>query len=344
MTKKFNKKEYIFKITKHKKNISIKARLKAPTKKPKQERPQSENKPNKLYYNQILDNAFNDYSSEILLDLIQKETQIINRTIITKEILSLYDITNDHRKYALKILYKTLSEHNILIECYFKTVIIFDKFLINFAKNPENLEKCKNFFKKKGEKKEISIIKLMIFIFCCFYISNQIYNIKSFSLKHILNMNISNENDKNDITYEDLIELTDDIIVYINCDIDDVDIYQFIALYLFDLNKRFNVLIGKNNSIKQFNDLVIFFGVKLTQNIELLETLPSLQVLGIVIVCFKLVNENKNQNEEVNIFFQEWIDNLVDLIDGYEPKQLAKIIGWFKYYYIPNVYKYQIEK
>ena len=180
----------------------------------------------------------------------------------------------------------------------------------------------------------------MIFILCCFYIANQIYNVKSFSLKHILNINVSNENDKNETTYEELIELTDNIILYINCDIDDVDIYQFISLFLFDLNKRFKILIGKNNLIEQFRNLVIFFGIKLLQNITLLEILPSIQVLGIVIVCFKLISENNNENEELNVFFQKWIDNIVDLIDGYEPKKLANIIDWVKGYYIQNVCKY----
>ena len=340
MTKKYNRQALIFKISKRKKNISTKTQLKTPIRKIKQEKSQPEIKSNKSYYGKILENTFNDYASQILLDLIQKESKIINRTIITKDILSLYNITNEHRKYALKFLQKIINEHNILTECYFKSVIIFDKFLINFSKNSENLEKCKNFFKAKDEKKDISSTKLLIFILCCFYIANQIYNVKSFSLKHILNINVSNENDKNETTYEELIELTDNIILYINCDIDDVDIYQFISLFLFDLNKRFKILIGKNNLIEQFRNLVIFFGIKLLQNITLLEILPSIQVLGIVIVCFKLISENNNENEELNVFFQKWIDNIVDLIDGYEPKKLANIIDWVKGYYIQNVCKY----
>ena len=342
MTKKFIKKTHIYKIIKHKKNISVKTRLKILNKKSKQEKLQFENISKNLYYNKILDNTFNEYSSQILFDLIQKESEIINRIIITKEILSLYDLTNEHRKYALKFLYKIVNEYNILIECYFKTMLIFDKFLINFSKISENLEKCKNFFKVKDEKKEISIMKLLIYILCCFYIANKIYNIKSFSLKHILNINISGE--KNIIIYEDLIELTDNIITYINCEIDDVDIYQFISLFLFDLNKRFQILIRKNNFIEQFKNLVIFFGIKLSQNIELLKILPSLQVLGIVIVCFKLISENYCQNEELNDFFQKWIDNLIDIIDGYDPKKLANIIDWIRNYYIRNIYKYELEK
>ena len=109
-------------------------------------------KPNVLnYYNNSLYIIFYTYSSDTLNNYLEQEKNKENLVQITEETLSIFAISREQRKYAFKYLYETIKPYNMSQKLYFKTVLIFDSFLINYSRNNTHLT-CSQFFLSKHDK------------------------------------------------------------------------------------------------------------------------------------------------------------------------------------------------
>ena len=167
----------------------------------------------KEYMVKLLNNHYDTYVSDYLKEIFENSTS--NRKFITKEILKKYNITEEIRKFTLNYFYNFINYYKIGFKYYFSSVSIFDNFLVYFSEEESNKEKCENFFKSKVTN-EISITKLILFIFCCFYVSSKFFSTDSISIDQILQF----ENAKNEVTFDDLSNLINDIIIYSGNDID----------------------------------------------------------------------------------------------------------------------------
>ena len=144
---------------------------------------------------------------------MEQEKNKENLVQITEETLSIFAISREQRKYAFKYLYETIKPYNMSQKLYFKTVLIFDSFLINYSRNNTHLT-CSQFFLSKHDKK-ISETKLIMFILCCFYLVNQTLNTQNFELKCLQKWD-----EKDEYTYDELNQLIYTILRGIDCNID----------------------------------------------------------------------------------------------------------------------------
>ena len=229
------------------------------------------------YYSKMIYNDFDTYSSGLFENFQKEESNKENIVQINEEILLKFGLTKDLRKQALKYLADILKKYQIHNKFYFKTLSVFDSFLINFSKNnADDNKSMKDLFISKIDK-TFSTTKLTVFILCCFYIVNQIYNNRNFELKCLVNLN-----DKKEFTYEELNNLVYEIIDVLNCEINILGIYDFINIFIFDLNKRITIITNDNIFLNCFNKNVFDLSMKLEQDISVNDILPSTKALGII--------------------------------------------------------------
>lgn len=270
------------------------------------------------YSNGSLENHLKSYRRDNLCEALDKE---LNRKIITEEILNKYNLTNSHRKYAFKYLYNLTIENEMDIKCFFSALYIFDLFLVNYSENNLNKNNCQNFFKSKVTN-EISKIKLIIFILCCLYNSLKYFTTNTIELNQFL----QDENAKKEYTYENLINLSYDIIEYTYADICDINIYHFSELYLSKLWEKLGDSTNNEKFIKYFKGLVNYFSFRTIYNISLLEIFDSIKALGIIIFCYeKSKSLYKENNQKLDTSFLQWRENLRSLLINYDEKGLEKI-------------------
>ena len=282
------------------------------------------------YYSKTIINTFDTYSSGSFEILLKDESKKENILQINEEILSYFGITKELRKYAFKYLAEILERYEIPIKFYFKTVIIFDSFLINFSKIYKNDKKlCSDFFMSKNDN-NFSSTKLILFTLCCFYIINQIYNNKNFELKCLVNWN-----NKNEMTYDELNDLAYDILEVIDCEINSIGIYDFINIFVFDLNKRIKIISDDNIFINCYNKNVNYLAMKIEQDITLNDILPSMKALGVIMFSIeysKFLTEKYVQNEKINILVENWVKNVQNLLINYNYDDIKRIIQWLNNY------------
>ena len=277
------------------------------------------------YSRKLISNYFEAYSKNIMNEFLVKES-IENKKIINEGILNKYNITKGHRKSALKYLYNFIKYHKINIQCYFSAVSIFDLFLINYSEDENN--DCKIFFNSKATN-IICETKIILFVLCCFYLTAKFYNTKVITINQLLQF----ENAKNEVNYDSLNELIDKIMVYTDVKIDEINIFNYIELYMVDILKRMKELTFNQKFLDNFKKYVIYFSARIVQDIDLLDILQSIQALGIIIFSFeysKFVSEENN--EILDKYLRQWKDNLKNSIINYDVNKLEKIINWLNIY------------
>lgn len=290
-----------------------------------------ENKENIInYYSKSIYNTFEIYSSGVFEQLLKLESNRDNIVRINENILSKFGLTYDYRKYAFKYLAEILEQYKIPIKFYFKTVLVFDSFLVKYSKNKSSDKKlCLSFFKSKYDNK-FSTTKLILFILCCFYIVNQIYNTLNFELKCLVNWN-----NKEEMTYEEINNLIYDIFEVLDCEINILGIYDFLNLFIFDLNKRIKIISNDNIFVKCNNKNVNYLAMKIVQDISLNDIIPSVQALGVIMFSIeysKFLTEKHFQNEKINFLVDNWLKNVKKLIVNYNYEDLKRVIQWLNNY------------
>lgn len=280
-----------------------------------------------FYSEKLTDNHFEIYYNDILTELLLKET-IENKKIINENILNKYNLTKEHRKNAFKYLYNFIKFHKFNIKCYFSTVSTFDLFLINFSEDESNTDKCKIFFNSK-KTNEISLTKLILFELCCFYLTSKYYNIKLICLEDLL----LSEDAKDEVNYDDLINLVDDIMIYTDSDICNKNIDSYIEIFMFGILKSLKNMTKNEKFLHHFENYVIFFSCRFVQEIHEFNILESIQVLGIIIFSFEFSKFSYKENNEIlDNYLIQWKDNLKDMIKEYDANKLEYVINWLNSY------------
>lgn len=279
------------------------------------------------YYQKIISNTFDSYANSILERLLSDEQNEEKRNFISIEVLQKFGLTNELRKYSLKYLFETLSQYQIPTKFYFKSISIFDTFLIKYSEQ-NSVENCSKFFFSKHNKNEFSETKLVLFALCCFYLANQIHNTKNFDLKCLVNWN-----NKDELNYEELIDLVDEILIVIDCDTNKINLYDFVEVFLFDITKRLKILSKDESFLKLYHQNVYFFAMKFTQDITFLNILPSTQALGIFAFAFEYSKyEIKNLDKEISFFVEKWAKNVKNLLTNCRIDDIKNVIMWFNNY------------
>ena len=278
------------------------------------------------YSDKLVTIYFDAYSKNILNYFLMKESkEKENKKVINEEILNKYKLTKIHRKYALNYLLEFIKYHKFNIKCYFSTVKTFDLFLINYAEDNIN---CQNLFISK-KTNQLSETKLILLILCCFYLTLKYNNIKSITVVQLLQYN----NAKEEANEEDLIKLIDDIMIYTDANIDDINVYNYIEIYMIDILQRMKLLTNNQKFLENFQKYSINFCIKLIKNIDVLNFPESLQALGILIVSFEFSKYISGENNiYLDSYLMHWKEYLENKISDYDESDLQKIV------YLLNIY------
>ena len=264
----------------------------------------------KEYMVKLLNNHYDTYVSDYLKEIFENSTS--NRKFITKEILKKYNITEEIRKFTFNYFYNFINYYKIGFKYYFSSVSIFDNFLVYFSEEESNKEKCENFFKSKVTN-EISITKLILFIFCCFYVSSKFFSTDSISIDQILQF----ENAKNEVTFDDLSNLINDIIIYGGNDID-INIYSFIDIYMFKIRKAFNSFEDENNHfLERFEKIIPFLTAKVVKCIYFSKVHDSLKALAIILFSYKFCKYYYRINYQLEIYIDSILISFTSFLTEY---------------------------
>ena len=280
------------------------------------------------YYANSIYNVFYTYSEELLSKYLKQENNEGNLPKMNEETLSKFGITKELRKYACKYLLEALSPYNIRGKLYFKTVSLFDSFLLKYSSNNTKAS-CSQFF--LSEKSKIfSKTKLILFILCCFFIINQIFNTQNFALKCL-----EKWDEENELGYDKLNELVYTIVKVVDCNIDILGVYDYINLFLFDLNKKLKLITNENAFVDFFNQSVNIFSIKIGQDVSLCDVRPSAQSLGIVMFSLeysKFMVHKNYQNDNVNFLVENWIKKVKNILINHRPEDVKRVIHWLNDY------------
>ena len=280
------------------------------------------------YYTKSLSDTFYSYSNDMLKNYLKLETNKDNLVQINGEILSKFGITKDLRKFAFKYLIEVLTPNNTNKKLYFKTTTIFDLFLINYSKNNEN-ESCSKFFSSKLDG-SFSQSKLIIFILSCYFIINQTFSAQNFELKCI-----EKWDEKNELTYDELNILINTILTEVDCNLDNLCLYDFLNLFLFDLNNKLKNVTDKNYFTDFFSQSINIFSVKIIQDISLNNINPSAQCLGIIMFSYeytKFAVKKNLQNDKIHFIIENWIQNVKNILFNINKQDLKRVIHWLNDY------------
>lgn len=279
------------------------------------------------YYSKSLVNNFNTYARSRLENLVKRE--ILDEKI-NEKILANFGLDKDLRKFAFKYLSRILDQYNIPIKYYFHAIKIFDKYLVKYSKIVQNKKKScsEKFISKKTQK--FSKMKLILFILCCFYIANQIYNSKNMDIKCLLNWSQEDE-----MTTDEINELVCDILNVTDFGINDVGIFDYIDILSFDLNQKLKILSNGNVFISALNNNIYCYSMKLTQDISLVNIKPSMQALGVtmfIIEYTKFYMSKVDNIEKMNYLISNWILNVKSFFPNYNYDEIKFIINWLNTY------------
>ena len=305
------------------KNISTKDTLKTNA---RENMPNLEENIKKEYIEKAIKIHYETYSEQYFYKSLERLNQ--DKKVVTEKILNKFGMTEERRRYVLSYFLLFIDEHKINSKLYFLSVALFDSFLINYSEsNDEN--KCKNLFLSKNTN-QFSDTKLTLLIFCCYYITAKYYNTNLLTIDNLLEY----ENAKKEVTYDDLFNLIRDIIMYTNCNINILNIYSFIEIYLFQIKECLKSTEWENYQqfMESFEKSISFLGAKINRKIFLLSIEESFQALGLLIFCYQLckyhfgVSSNLDNNVH-NVFF-----NLKEcLMNYYGADKLPIIIDWLNH-------------
>ena len=283
------------------------------------------------YYNNSIYKVFYTYSGELLTKYFEKESNNENLVPINEEVLLKFGITKELRKYSFKYLLEVLKPYNIKGKLYFKTVSLFDSFLLNFSKN-NSKESCARFLLSKHDK-SFSKTKLNLYTLCCFYIINQNFNTQNFELRCL-----EKWDDEDELSYDDLNKLIYTILEGVDFNIDILGIFDFLNLFLFDLNKKLKIVKNNNTFIDVFNQSVNNFSIKMVQDISLNDVMASAQSFGIIMFSLEytkfIIKQNfPNDNvDDINCIVENWIQKVKNIFNNYKPNDVKRVIQWLNNY------------
>ena len=275
------------------------------------------------YMEQFLNIYYEKYSNSSLDNSLKSLNQ--NKKILTEIILNKFGITEEIRKYALNYFGLFIESNNISFKYYFLSVSLFDLFLINYSEMNSN-QKCYNLFVSK-KSKIFSEIKLTLLLFCCYYIITRYYNIHMISINDLLEC----KNAKDELTYDDLNTLIKDIIIYTDCNIDNLNLYSFVEIYMFEIKRIFKKSNCQNyeNFFEIFKDGINFLGAKLSKKILLSNIEDSIQALGIMIFGFYLCKQKIKVNDNIDFYMRKTLINYKEKLNNYYGcNKLPIIINW----------------
>ena len=279
----------------------------------------------KNYSTNLSKNHFEKYGIDILTNSLINES-IINKSAITEETLYKYNLTKENRKNAFKYLLNFIEYHNINIKYYFSAALMFDLFLINYSKELDN--NCETFFFSK-KTNELSGTKIILLLLCCFYITSKYYNKKIITVEHLLKF----ENAKDEFTYDNIIDLIDDIIIYTDINICNINIYYYIKIYMFDILMHLKGLTQNQKFLEDFENYTTYFSTRIIQDINIINIMDNIQALGIVIFSFKL-SKYICAETDVNLdnYLKTWTENISNITNNYDINGLSNIIQWLNIY------------
>lgn len=275
------------------------------------------------YMDKLLNIYYDTYSDDLLYKKLERLNQ--NKKVVTENILNKYGISEERRRYALYYFSLFIDEHKISSKSYFLTVSLFDSFLINYSESNNDM-KCHKLFLSKNSK-EFSDTKLILSIFCCYYL------IAKYSYTNLLTIDdlLKYQNAKDEVTYDDLFYLIQDIIECTNCNIDILNIYSFIEIYLFQIRRCLKDGEWENypKFMEIFEKSISFFGAKLGRKILLLNIEESIQALGLMIFCYDLCKFKYKVSKDLDKNVYNLLVNLKEcLMNYYGANKLPIIINW----------------
>lgn len=274
----------------------------------------------------LLKNYLEQYGKNILTSSIINESNL-NKKIITSKILNKYNITEEHRKCAFRYLLKCVNFQNINIKCYFSATVIFDLFLINYSKDEYN-NNCEKFFVSK-QTNQISEKKVIFFGLCCLQFITKYYNTKKITVEQLLEF----ENAKDEFTENELIDLLQDIIIYIDANVHDINIYYFIKIYMFDILEHFKKITKNQKLVEEFQYFTIYFSTKIIQDLDILNISDSIQALGTVLFSFNFSKYTSGETDEnLDNYINKWTEKVSKLVNNYNINEIKIIFNWLQIY------------
>ena len=278
------------------------------------------------YADKLLTNYLQTYTQNIMNELLLKESKE-KKKVINEAILNKYNLTKNHRKYLLKYLFNLIRMHNVNIECYFSIVSIFDLFLINYSEEKDN--NCKTFFNSK-KTNQFSETKLILFVLCCFYLASKYYNIsRVITVDKILEY----ENAKEEVNYDDLIELIDNIVIYIDANISNINLYYYIEVHMICIIKNMKELTGYPKFLENFKNYVICFGIRIVQDLDLLNISENIQALAIILFSFEYSKFISEENSKIlDRCLGQWKESIKDVLLNYDINGFENVINWLNIY------------
>ena len=141
------------------------------------------------------------------------------------------------------------------------------------------------------------------------------------------------EDAKDEVNYDDLINLVDDIMIYTDSDICNKNIDSYIEIFMFGILKSLKNMTKNEKFLHHFENNVIFFSCRFVQEIHEFNILESIQVLGIIIFSFEFSKFSYKENNEIlDNYLIQWKDNLKDMIKEYDANKLEYVINWLNSY------------
>lgn len=265
----------------------------------------------KKYMDKLLDIHYDTYAETYFINALERLNQ--NKNTMTEKILNKFGLIEKHRKYAFCVLEAFIKLYKINFKLYFSTITLFDSFLIKFSEsNDEKI--CSNLFISKKSKK-FSDTKLVLVLFCCYYLTTKFSESNLLLIDDLLNFPKATD----EFNYNDLFELIRDIILYTDCNIDNLNIYSFLELYLFQIRRCVKNIEWENN--QKFMDILInnsfSLGTEISKKLFDQNIQDSIKALGVVVICYKLCKRKHEINNTLDSYIQMLLSNLNNYLSDY---------------------------
>ena len=143
--------------------------------------------------------------------------------------------------------------------------------------------------------------------------SSKFFSTDSISIDQILQF----ENAKNEVTFDDLSNLINDIIIYSGNDID-INIYSFIDIYMFKIRKAFNSFEDENNYfLERLEKIIPFLTAKVVKCIYFSKVHDSLKALAIILFSYKFCKYYYRINYQLEIYIDSILIRFTSFLTEY---------------------------
>ena len=256
----------------------------------------------KKYGNSLSLKNYNDYGRCIINNSLNES---VPKKILTEKILQRYNITVEHRKEAIKILWSLIINNKIDMKCLYYSINIFDQFLIIYSEDNPNNEKCQNFFRSKIDN-SISRTKICLLMFCCYYLSFRMLTSKLITVDQILCFQNAKEEFSKDELNSLIFTIEEKTVQFVS----PKNIYSLLTVYKFNLSEIIRDNINENfwNSM---NNIINFCSLKTYQYLDLVNINDSQKALGAIIFSYyKMKSDYKQYGQILDSCFLSWCKEL----------------------------------